>query len=58
MLKILTGSDPAPLTQALELMRSALELLDQANAPADLGAHLDLAICRLETVLDTPHNAV
>jgi hypothetical protein len=36
------------LTKALEMMRAALELLDRANGPADVGAHLDLAVCRLE----------
>lgn len=28
-------------------MRSALDLLDRSQAPADIGAHLDLAINRL-----------
>ncbi|HEX6785390.1 MAG TPA: hypothetical protein VF098_12165 [Sphingomicrobium sp.] len=32
---------------ALRLMEQALELLDRSNAPFDVGAHLDLAICRL-----------
>ena len=36
---------------ALEKMRAALELLDRTDAPADVGAHLDLAVCRLETHL-------
>ena len=29
-------------------MREALELLDVDNFPADIGAHLDLAIARLD----------
>ncbi len=33
--------------RALSLMGSALQLLDEADAPADVGAHLDLALCRL-----------
>lgn len=33
--------------QALVQMRSALDLLDRSQAPADIGAHLDLAINRL-----------
>ncbi len=51
MLDMVQGWEPSPLTRALDLMRSALELLDEANAPAELGAHLDLAICRLEAIL-------
>lgn len=42
----------SPLGQALALMRTALVLLDEADAPADIGAHLDLAICRLGEMLD------
>lgn len=34
--------------QALAYMTSALELLDRAKAPAQIGAHLDLAICELQ----------
>ena len=57
MLNVRSEEEPSPLAQALELMRSALELLDEANAPADLGAHLDLAICRLEEVIHAPLRA-
>lgn len=32
-------------------MKAALEELDRANAPGDIGSHLDLAICRLEELL-------
>jgi hypothetical protein len=39
------------LTSALELMEAALELLDRASVAADVGAHLDLAISRLKTLL-------
>lgn len=35
------------LDEALALMGHALELLDQAEAPGEIGAHLDMAICRL-----------
>jgi len=38
--------------EALELMRSALKALDDAGSPFDAGAHLDLAICRLEQSLE------
>ena len=33
-------------------MHSALELLDHADSPADIGAHLDLAICRLVNYME------
>ena len=33
--------------QALANMECALQILDQFDAPADIGAHLDLAISRL-----------
>ena len=39
------------LRQALALMESALGLLDGAAAPAEIGAHLDLAICQLRNRL-------
>jgi hypothetical protein len=37
------------LREALQLMESALDLLDLAGAPAQIGAHLDLAICELRS---------
>lgn len=40
-----------PLFEALDLLRAALKLLDDAEAPGPLGAQVDLAICRLETFL-------
>jgi hypothetical protein len=36
------------LREALDGMRACLTLLDADEAPAEIGAHLDLAICRLE----------
>ena len=39
------------LRNALSLMRNALQILDEAECPADVGAHLDLAICRLSDLL-------
>jgi hypothetical protein len=38
---------------ALVSMRTALKILDQSGAPLDVGAHLDLAIARLEEVIAT-----
>jgi hypothetical protein len=39
------------LRRALALMESALELLDQADCSADVGAHLDLAIWKLREIV-------
>lgn len=44
--------------QALRLMQEALALLDIAQAPADIGAHLDLAIERLHENLGSGQNPV
>ena len=41
--------DPSPdLPGALARMLEALQLLDEAGAPGDIGAHLDRAIATLE----------
>ena len=40
--------DVSRLSQALSLMQQALELIDEADVAAHVGAHLDLAICRLQ----------
>ena len=32
-------------------LQSVLNVLDETGAPADIGAHIDLAICRLENAL-------
>jgi hypothetical protein len=42
---------PDLMTRALDLTRQALALLDQAGAPSDIGAHLDLAAVRIERIL-------
>jgi hypothetical protein len=39
------------LDQALNSMQAALDLLDQAEAPPHIGAHLDLAICELQRTI-------
>ena len=39
-------------SEALELMQRALDLLDNSDIPADVGAHLDLAIERLKQHLN------
>jgi hypothetical protein len=35
------------LAEALQHMRQAIELLDQADAPAQIAAHVDLAVHQL-----------
>lgn len=47
-----SGSQDPRLLQALASMKAALVLLDDADASPDVGAHLDLAICRLETSME------
>jgi hypothetical protein len=37
--------------EALRLMQSALEILDDSEAPGDAGSHLDVAISRLERLV-------
>ncbi len=39
------------MADALAMMRDALRTLDDAQAPADVGAHLDRAIVRLEQAI-------
>lgn len=45
------STDKEKLEKALICLESALQLLDDADAPADIGAHLDLSMCRLKDVL-------
>lgn len=40
--------------RVLDTMEAALEMLDVGGYPADIGAHLDLAICRLREHLGFP----
>jgi hypothetical protein len=40
--------------EALGQMRKALAILDEAQAPPEIGSHLDLAIVRLESILNGP----
>lgn len=46
------------LRDALKLLQSALELLDRAGAPAQIGAHLDLALHQLGAALAPKHDAI
>lgn len=42
-----------PMEEALRLMLRAIKILDREKAPADIGAHLDLAIHRLQRTIAT-----
>lgn len=49
---------PAELmTEVLELLVRALHLLDEADAPGEIGAYVDLAKERLSRVLEMPRVA-
>jgi hypothetical protein len=45
------------MTESLELIVTALNLLDEAEAPGDIGAHLDLARERLSRTLNLMHQS-
>jgi len=36
------------LSEAIEHLRAALAILDSTQAPAQIGAHVDLALCQLQ----------
>ena len=47
---MVAGSAEALLSEVIELLGAALDLLDRAQAPGNIGAHVDLArvqICEL-----------
>ena len=44
-----TADDPR--SGAMHFLTLALRLLDESDAPADIGAHVDVAISRLSEVL-------
>ena len=47
----LTSKSGPELARALDQMEAALEILDEMEAPCDIGATLDLAIARLRQML-------
>ena len=52
------GSEAISLgIEALVEMQSALEKLDRCGAPADIGAHLDNAIARLDDWVNGPNSS-
>lgn len=44
-------SSEDPRLGAIHFLTLALQLLDESDAPADIGAHVDVAIARLSEVL-------
>ena len=46
------------VSAALDLMVEALTILDEREAPADIGAHLDLAIERLREFVGQSTNSL
>lgn len=43
------------MTAALDLLRRAIDLLDQAEAPGQIAAHVDLAVHQLaDAIADNP----
>lgn len=41
------GHESRDIDKVLCLLKEALAILDQTERPKDIGAHIDLAICRL-----------
>lgn len=55
MSQSISESKPADGAAALALLKQALAILDAIEAPGDIGAHVDLAICRLHDQLQRNH---
>lgn len=53
-----TASKEAIMQHALQGLRDCLALLDSVQAPADIGAHIDLGINRLEEHIQAFEHAV
>ena len=50
-------SSDDPRVRAMHFLTLALELLDESDAPADIGAHVDVAVGRLSEVLGQSEEA-
>ena len=50
-------SSDDPRSRALNLLTLALQILDDSDLPADIGAHVDVAIARLSEALDQSDQA-
>ena len=35
-----------------DLLKTTLDIIDEMGLPSEIGAHLDLAICRVESLID------
>ena len=46
-----------PQVRAMQHLTSALQLLDESDAPADIGARIEETITRLSEVLDRSRDA-
>ena len=46
------------MAEAMDLIVKALDLVDEADAPSDIGAHLDLARERLRTALEAENGGM
>lgn len=49
---ITTPESRLELSRALRFMTEALDILDEFDAPGEIGSMLDLAVARLERILD------
>ena len=49
--------DQPSIATIIACLRDVLEQVDVAGLPADIGAHIDLALCRLEEMQDLPPSA-
>jgi hypothetical protein len=52
-----SGPNDSMLGQALDHLRSAIALLDLADAPEHIAAHVDLAVNQLENLLPSSRTA-
>lgn len=44
------GAHVRALKEAKASLKEALAILDEINAPPDIGAHIDRAICRIDEI--------
>ena len=50
--QIQTSDEGSAAARVLALLEEALEVLDSSDAPAEIGAHVDLAACRLRDFVE------
>ena len=56
-IRIADRVDQPTVTTILAALREVLAQIDSAGLPADIGAHIDLALCRLEDLEGVPRPA-